>query len=60
MLVKGDISALLLAGLKTQFFKTFTEQPSDYDKICTVVPSDKDTRTLRLAGGAALRPRVPG
>ena len=50
MLVKSDISALLLAGLKTQFFKTFNEQPSDYDKICTVVPSDKDSEHYAWLG----------
>ena len=50
MLVRSDISGLLLAGLKTQFFATFTEQTSDYDKICTVVPSDKDTEHYAWLG----------
>jgi phage major head subunit gpT-like protein len=50
MLVKGDISALLLAGLKTQFFKTFTEMKSEYEKICTIIPSDKDTEHYAWLG----------
>ncbi len=50
MLVKGDISGLLLAGLKTQFFQTFTEMPSEYDKICTIIPSDKDTEHYAWLG----------
>lgn len=50
MLVKGDISALLLAGLKTQFFKTFTEGESEYQKVCTIIPSDKDTEHYAWLG----------
>ena len=50
MLVKGDISGLLLAGLKTQFFQTFQEVPSEYEKICTVIPSDKDTERYAWLG----------
>ena len=50
MLVKSDISGLLLAGLKTQFFQTFTEVPSEYEKICTIIPSDKDTEHYAWLG----------
>jgi phage major head subunit gpT-like protein len=50
MLVRGDISGLLLAGLKTQFFQTFQEVPSEYDKIVTVIPSDKDTEHYAWLG----------
>jgi phage major head subunit gpT-like protein len=50
MLVKGDISGLLLAGLKTQFFQTFTEVPSEYEQICTIIPSDKDTEHYAWLG----------
>ena len=50
MLVRSDISGLLLAGLKTQFFQTFTAQASDYEKICTVIPSDKDTEHYAWLG----------
>jgi phage major head subunit gpT-like protein len=50
MLVNSDISGLLLAGLKTQFFKTFTEVPSEYEEIATVIPSDKDTEHYAWLG----------
>lgn len=50
MLVRGDISGLLMAGLKTQFFKTFTEGESEYSKICTIIPSDKDTEHYAWLG----------
>lgn len=50
MLVRSDISGLLLAGLKTQFFKTFTEVPSLYPQVCTEVPSDKDTEHYAWLG----------
>ena len=50
MIVRGDISALLLAGLKTQFFNTFTEGESEYEKICTIIPSDKDTEHYAWLG----------
>jgi phage major head subunit gpT-like protein len=50
MLVKGDISGLLLAGLKTQFFQTFTETPSLYDRCFTIIPSDKDTEHYAWLG----------
>ena len=49
-LTRSDISGLLLAGLKTQFFKTFTEEPSEYEKLCTVIPSDKDTEHYAWLG----------
>jgi phage major head subunit gpT-like protein len=49
-LTRSDISGLLLAGLKTQFFTTFKEQESDYEKICTIVPSDKDTEHYAWLG----------
>lgn len=47
---RGDISGLLLAGLKTQFFKTFTEGESEYERIATVIPSDKDTEHYAWLG----------
>jgi phage major head subunit gpT-like protein len=50
MLVSSDISGLLLAGLKTQFFSTFTQVPSEYEKIATVIPSDKDTEHYAWLG----------
>ena len=50
MLVRGDISGLLLAGLKTQFFQTFQEVPSEYEKVVTVIPSDKDTEHYAWLG----------
>ncbi|MBV9850088.1 MAG: Mu-like prophage major head subunit gpT family protein [Armatimonadetes bacterium] len=50
MLVKGDMSALLLAGLKTQFFQTYQTQPAEWDKVATLIPSDKDTEHYAWLG----------
>ena len=49
-LVKSDIGPLLKAGLKTQFFQTFAETPSMYDRISTLIPSDKDTEQYAWLG----------
>ena len=40
-MTEGDISGLLLPGLKTAFFNTFAEQAHLYQQIATVIPSDK-------------------
>ena len=49
-LVKSDIGPLLRAGLKTQFFKTFAETPSMWDKVATRIESDKDTEEYAWLG----------
>ena len=49
-LVKSDIGPLLKAGLKTQFFQTFAKTPSMYDRISTLIPSDKDTEQYAWLG----------
>ena len=49
-ITRGDISGLLLAGLKTQFFQTFAGESSEYEKVCTVIPSDKDTEHYAWLG----------
>ena len=49
-LVKSDIGPLLKAGLKTQFFQTFAESPSMYDRIATLIHSDKDTEQYAWLG----------
>jgi len=49
-LVKSDIGPLLKAGLKTQFFQTFAETPSMYDRISTRIESDKDTEEYAWLG----------
>ena len=59
-LVKSDIGPLLKAGLKTQFFQTFAESPSMYDRVATLIQSDKDTEQYAWAGGAAGGAGVPG
>ena len=49
-LVKSDIPELLTAGLKTAFFQTFGETPAQWDKIATVVPSERDTEQYAWLG----------
>ena len=49
-LSNGDISGLLLAGLKTQFFQTFQTQKAEWDQIATLIPSDKDTEHYAWLG----------
>ena len=46
----GDISGLLLAGLKTAFFNTYNEQAHLWDKISTKIPSDKDSEHYAWLG----------
>ena len=46
----SDISALLLAGLKTQFFQTFKTEKAEWDQIATLIPSDKDTEHYAWLG----------
>ena len=46
----GDISALLLPGLKTAFFGTFEEMGHQYQDISTLIPSDKDTEHYAWLG----------
>ncbi len=46
----ADIPGLLLAGLKTAFFDTFTEQPSNWRMITTMIPSEKDTEHYAWLG----------
>lgn len=49
-LVKSDIPQLLTAGLKTAFFQTFGETPAQWDKIATMIVSDKDTEQYAWLG----------
>jgi len=49
-LVKSDIPRLLTAGLKTQFFQTFGAVPTTYDRLATVINSDKDTEQYAWLG----------
>ena len=49
-IVKSDISPLLTAGLKTQFFLTFGETPALWDKVATLIRSDKDTEEYAWLG----------
>ena len=49
-LVKSDIPKLLTAGLKTAFFETFGQTHAQWDKIATVIPSDKDTEQYAWLG----------
>jgi len=49
-LVKSDIPELLTAGLKTAFFQTFGETPAQWDKIATVVASERDTEQYAWLG----------
>jgi phage major head subunit gpT-like protein len=49
-LVKSDIGPLLKAGLKTVFFQTFSETPAIYDRIATIIHSDKDTEQYAWLG----------
>ena len=49
-LVKSDIGPLLRAGLQTQFFQTFAETPSMYDRVATTIHSDKDTEQYAWLG----------
>ena len=49
-IVKSDIPRLLTAGLKTQFFQTFGETPALWDKVATLIRSDKDTEEYAWLG----------
>ena len=49
-LVKSDIPELLTAGLKTAFFQTFGETPAQWDRVATVVPSERDTEQYAWLG----------
>ena len=49
-IVKSDIPQLFRAGLKTLFFQTFTETMANWDKVTTVVMSDKDTENYAWLG----------
>ena len=49
-ITSGDISGLLLAGLKTAFFNTYQESPHQWDKIATRIPSEKDTEHYAWLG----------
>lgn len=49
-LVKSDIPELLTAGLKTAFFQTFGEAPAQWDKVATVIPSERDTEQYAWLG----------
>lgn len=49
-IVKSDIPQLFRAGLKTLFFQTFTETAANWDKVTTVVMSDKDTENYAWLG----------
>lgn len=47
---QSDVPGLLLAGLKTSFFDTFVEQPSNWRLITTLIPSEKDTEHYAWLG----------
>ena len=49
-LVKSDIPELLTAGLKTAFFQSFGETPAQWDKVATVIPSERDTEQYAWLG----------
>ena len=49
-LVKSDIPELLTAGLKTAFFQTFGESPAQWDKVATIIPSERDTEQYAWLG----------
>ena len=49
-IVRSDIPKLLEAGLRTVFFEAFEAAPGDWDKIATVVPSDKDAEKYAWLG----------
>ncbi len=49
-LVKSDTPRLLEAGLKTVFFEAYDAAVGDWEKICTVVPSEQDTETYAWLG----------
>jgi phage major head subunit gpT-like protein len=46
----SDIPGLLLPGLKTAFFNTFTEQAHQWSQIATMIPSDKDSEHYAWLG----------
>ena len=49
-IVKSDIPQLFRAGLKTLFFQTFAETVANWDKVTTVIMSDKDTEQYAWLG----------
>ena len=49
-LVKSDIPELLTAGLQTAFFETFTQTPAQWDKVATIIPSERDTEQYAWLG----------
>jgi len=46
MLVRTDIPKLLTAGLKEEFMTTYDTITADYEKVATVIPSNKQTETF--------------
>ena len=49
-IVKSDIPQLFRAGLKTLFFQTFGETQANWDKVTTLIMSDKDTEQYAWLG----------
>lgn len=50
MLTKGDIPKLLLAGMKTNFMKSYEVAPKEYLNIATVITSAKSSETYPWLG----------
>lgn len=53
MLVKTDIPNLLLAGMRKEFMKQFNMQVSEWEKVATLIRSNKSTETYAWLGGVA-------
>lgn len=49
-LVKSDIPELLTAGLQTAFFETFGQTAAQWDKVATMIPSERDTEQYAWLG----------
>jgi len=51
MLVKTDIPKLLLAGMRTEFFKAYDKTViPEYERVATIIPSTKDKETYPWLG----------
>ena len=49
-IVKSDVPKLLEAGLRTVFFEAYESAPGDWERIATVVPSEKDQESYAWLG----------
>jgi len=53
MLTKSDIPKSLLAGIRTEFMKSYLETSTEWQKVATTIPSTKSEETYAWLGSTA-------